>query len=86
MVHSKHEMYFFLALDLRFKSVILWQLKKIGSSFFVPVAHAANSKENYETLEAVLKCIQYEKYEWKICADLKVVAILSDLLFSLSLE
>lgn len=45
----------------------------------IPVAHAVNSKENYETLEAVLKCIQYEKYEWKICADLKVVAILSGL-------
>lgn len=45
----------------------------------VPIAHAVHSKENYETMDILLKCIEYRKYNWKICADLKVVAILCGL-------
>nr|XP_036219079.1 uncharacterized protein LOC118680996 [Bactrocera oleae] len=45
----------------------------------VPVAHATNMKENYANLEVLLEKIQYSQYLWNICADLKVVAILTGL-------
>jgi len=33
-------------------------------------------KETYENMEMLLKHIQYSKYNWNICGDLKVVALL----------
>lgn len=42
----------------------------------IPVAHAADMKETYENMKLVLEKIQYGKYEWNICGDLKVIALL----------
>jgi len=42
----------------------------------VPLAHATNMKENYESLELLLGKIKYEEFKWKLCGDLKVVALL----------
>ncbi len=33
-------------------------------------------KETYENMKLLLKHIQYTKYNWNICGDLKVVALL----------
>jgi len=41
---------------------------------FVPVAYAVNLKESYENIKVLLEKIQYEKYNWNICGDLKVAA------------
>jgi len=43
---------------------------------FVPLVHAANMKETYENMKLLVKNIQYEKYNWNICGDLKVTALL----------
>lgn len=45
----------------------------------LPVAYASHSKETYETMKTLLDHIEYDKHRWKICADLKVVAILCGL-------
>lgn len=42
----------------------------------IPIAHAINTKESYETMATLIKCIQYEQHNWKICSDLKVVGML----------
>lgn len=42
----------------------------------VPVAHGANMKETYEVMKLVLEKIQYNRYDFKICGDLKVIALL----------
>jgi len=42
----------------------------------IPVGYAAHMKETYENMEMLLKHIQYSKYNWNICGDLKVVALL----------
>jgi len=42
----------------------------------LPLAHAANLKESYENIKLLLERIQYEKYNWNICEDLKVIAVL----------
>ena len=43
---------------------------------FVPSVHAANMKESYENMKLLVENIQYEKYNWNICGDLKVTALL----------
>ena len=57
------------------KAVLLHNGNKFAS---VPLAHASNMKESYDNMKLlhVLQKIQYEKYIWNICADLKVVAVL----------
>ena len=42
----------------------------------VPIAHAAELKETYESMELVLVKIKYEEHQWQICGDLKVVALI----------
>lgn len=45
----------------------------------VPLAHAVNMKESQESMKLILGKIHYSKYNWNICADLKVVAMLTGL-------
>lgn len=42
----------------------------------VPIGHAVHMKETYENMQLLLNHIEYSKYNWNICGDLKVVAIL----------
>ena len=42
----------------------------------LPLAHAANMKENHESMKLVLEKIKYDEFKWKLCAYLKVVALL----------
>ena len=44
----------------------------------VPLAHAANMKESYESM---LGKINYDEFKWKFCGDLKVVALLPGMQF-----
>lgn len=43
----------------------------------IPIAYATNLKESYESMKAILDLIQYNDHKWKICCDLKVVALLT---------
>lgn len=45
----------------------------------IPVAHSVTLKETYEVLSFILAKIKYDEHQWLVCADLKVVAILSGL-------
>lgn len=58
------------------KAVLLHITNKYPS---IPIAHGSNVSETYENIGAILKLIQYEEYNWFICADLKIVAILMGL-------
>jgi len=42
----------------------------------VPLAHAANMKEGYESMKLLLGEIKYDEFKWKLCGDLKDVALL----------
>lgn len=42
----------------------------------VPIAISTNTKENYDSLKKIMDLVKYQDHRWKICADLKVVAIL----------
>lgn len=58
------------------KGVLLHIGNKLPS---IPVAHSVVLKETYGNLDFILKSIKYTEHNWLICADLKVVAILSGL-------
>ena len=48
-----------------------------GSKFpSVPLAHAANMKESYESMKLLLGKIKYDEFKCKLFGDLKVVALL----------
>lgn len=45
----------------------------------VPVAYSTSMRETYTNLEKILFSVNYSKHNWLICADLKVIAILTGL-------
>ena len=42
----------------------------------VPLARASNMKESYESMKRPLGNIKYDEFKWKLCGDLKIVALL----------
>jgi hypothetical protein len=42
----------------------------------IPLAHAANMKEIYESINLLLGKIKYDEFNWKLCVDFKAVALL----------
>ena len=42
----------------------------------IPLAHATNMKESYESMKLLLGKFKYGEFKWKFCGDLKVVALL----------
>lgn len=61
---------------LSLKAVLLHQGNNKPS---IPLAHAVNMKETYESMALLLNLINYSQHNWKICSDLKVVAMLTGL-------
>ena len=55
------------------KVVLLHNGNKFPS---VPLAHAANMKVSYESMKLLLGKIKYDEFQWKVCGDLKAVALL----------
>jgi len=55
------------------KVVLLHNGNKFPS---VPLAYAANMKESYGSMKLLLGKIKYDELKWKLCGDLKVVALL----------
>lgn len=60
------------------KAVLLHQTNSKPS---VPVASSVEMKETYDSLKTILQEVDYNKHRWKLCCDLKVVAILPGLQF-----
>ena len=42
----------------------------------IPIAHFAQLKESYDSIEYLLNAIRYSGYQWSLCGDLKVIGIL----------
>lgn len=61
---------------LSLKAVLLHNGNRLPS---IPVGHTVYMKETYDNLKQLLNCLQYSKYGWHLCCDLKVVALLMGL-------
>jgi len=42
----------------------------------IPLTYSTEMKEDYNNMKIILDSLNYRKYKWKICADLKVIGIL----------
>jgi len=41
----------------------------------IPVGHSVHNKEPYENMKILMEAINYDKFKWQICGDLKVIAL-----------
>lgn len=55
------------------KAVLLHKLNKKPS---VPIAYSTDTKETYEKMQLILEKVKYVEHNWRLCCDLKVVAML----------
>jgi hypothetical protein len=58
---------------LSLKAVLLHNGNTIPS---IPVGHSMHNKESYENMKILMEAINYDKFKWQICGDLKVIALL----------
>ena len=65
-----------LFIDLSKVSLKVVLLHNENRSPSVPLANAAIVKESYESMKLLLGKIKYDKFKWKLCGDLKVLALL----------
>jgi hypothetical protein len=42
----------------------------------IPVGHSVHNMESYENMTILIETINYEKFKWQICGDLKVFVLL----------
>jgi len=42
----------------------------------IPVGHSVHNTESYENVKILIEAINYDKFKWQICGDLKVIALL----------
>jgi len=42
----------------------------------MPVGHSVHDMESYECINILIDAINYDKFKWQICGDLKVIALL----------
>lgn len=42
----------------------------------IPIIYGRNTKETHDKMDKILKLIKYEEHEWRVCCDLKIVAML----------
>ena len=59
--------------EVSLKVVLLYNGNRFPS---IPLAHATSLKEIYESMKLLLGKIKYYEFKWKLCGDLKVVALL----------
>jgi len=59
--------------QLSLKAVLLHNGNTLPS---IPVGHSVHNKESYENMKILMEAINYDKYKWQICGDIKVIALL----------
>jgi len=42
----------------------------------IPFGHSVHNKESYENMKILMEAINYDKFKWQICGDLKVISLL----------
>ena len=59
---------------LSFKAVLLQNGNTLPS---IPVGHSVHNMEWYEYMKILMEAILYDKFKWRNCGDLKVIALLT---------
>ena len=74
-MHMRHspESEYFDASKSSVKAVLLHNGNKVPS---IPVTYAPSTKETYTTMNNILVEVDYKKYQWEVCGDFQVIAVL----------
>lgn len=75
--HDVHEWRLFIDASKSSIKAVLLHNGNVHPS--VPVAYSVTLRETYPNLKEILECIHYAEHKWAICADFKVIAILTGL-------
>jgi hypothetical protein len=75
--HHTHEWRLFIDASKSSIKAVLLHNGNVHPS--VPVAYSVTMRETYQNLKAILHCIHYVDHQWAICADFKVIAMLTGL-------
>lgn len=76
MHHEYKPEYWRLFIDSSKSSLKAVLLHMTNTKNSVPIALSTNTKETYLSLKKILDVVKYNDHNWKICADLKVIALL----------
>jgi hypothetical protein len=72
--HEAHDWRLFIdSSQSSLKAVLLHNGNKYAS---IPVGHSVHLKDKYDNLAFILTKLNYKKYEWTICGDLKVISMI----------
>ena len=77
IVHIVNEWRLFIDSSKRSLKAVLLHIGNIKPS--IPIAHSAQLKESYDSIEILLNAIHYSDYLLSLCGDLKVIGILMGL-------
>ena len=74
IIHNVNEWRLFIdSLKKSLKAALLHAGNKKPS---IPIAHSAQLKESYDSIEILFISIHHSDYQWSLCRDLKVIGIL----------
>ena len=73
-----------LFIDASNESIKAVLLYNVNTLLFVPITHSATMKNSNKNAKTILASRQYNDHKWHICADFKVVAMLTSLNFAAS--
>lgn len=73
--HIPEEWRLFIDSSVSSLKVVLLHIGNIYPS--VPIAYSTCMSENYDNMQLILDAINYNLHKWKVCCDLKVVALLT---------
>ena len=76
-VHIANEWRLFIDSSKRSLKAVLLHIGNKKPS--IPIAHSAQLKESYDSIDYLLNAIRYSDYQWSLCGDLKVIGILMGL-------
>jgi len=73
---APHEWYLFLDGSISSFKAILIQKDNAKS---IPLAIAKAEKETYDLVKRILHLVKYDEYNWEVCGDFKMIALVSGL-------
>jgi hypothetical protein len=71
--HNPLDWRLFIDSSLSLKAVLLHSGNTLPS---IPVGHSVHNKESYENMKILIEATNYNKFQWKVCGDLKVIVLL----------
>lgn len=77
IIHDPEEWRLFIDSSSRSLKCVLLHNGNVHPS--IPIGHSVHLKEDYANVKFLLECINYNRYQWTICGDFKMIGFLRGL-------